>query len=279
MEKLKAILDINGNYILICLLFVFYTMEQLLNTSFKFKNRSQHLFQNLLFQATFVVANYFFAMLLVLCVGWLNENRVGLLYLVQIPYWLKLILSVALVDMTTYWFHRMAHRIPLLWRLHRIHHSDTSVDASTALRAHPIEVLVFGTSNIVAAGLFGLDFIGLGLYFLIVIPVFLLQHTNVQFPRWIDTAFGWIFVTPGYHKVHHEQNQYYTDSNYADIFVWDRLFGTYRSKPLNEIVYGLKEFDNDKMQSFLFQMKSPFINIKRITPENLLKNDSQDHNL
>ena len=95
---------------------------------------------------------------------------------------------------------------------------------------------VFGTSNIVAAGLFGLDFIGLGLYFLIVIPVFLLQHTNVQFPRWIDTAFGWIFVTPGYHKVHHEQNQYYTDSNYADIFVWDRLFGTYRSKPVNEIV-------------------------------------------
>ena len=72
------------------------------------------------------------------------------------------------------------------------------------------------------------------------------------------------------HKVHHDQDQHYTDSNFSDIFIlWDRLFGTYKSKPIEEIKLGLKEFDEEKKQSFWYLMKSPFINVKRISPDEL----------
>src|SRR4030095_13490219 len=117
MEKLKMLLDINGNYIIIGLLVIFYTMEQVLSTPFKFTKRSLHLFHNVLFQIVFIIASYFFAMFQVFSITWFNDHHIGLLYLVQIPYWLKLLIGVALFDMTTYWFHRMAHKNPLLWRL------------------------------------------------------------------------------------------------------------------------------------------------------------------
>jgi len=264
------LLDINGNYIVISLLVVFYTMEQVLSTPFKFNKRPQHLFQNALFLAVFVIANYFFAMYQVVSIEWFNDHHIGLLYLVQIPYWLKLLIGVALFDMTAYWFHRLAHKTPLLWRLHRVHHSDTSMDSTTFFRNHPLEILVFGNANIVAAAIFGLDLMAMGLYFLVFTPLAFLEHTNFLFPRWVDSTLGLIFVTPNMHKVHHEQNQHYTDSNFADIFIiWDRLFGTYKYQPVKKIKYGLKEFDEDKKQTFLYQMKSPFINIKRLTSDEL----------
>ncbi len=272
MEKLKMLLDINGNYITIALLVVFYSMEQVLSTPFNFNKRPQHLFHNALFYVVVFIANYFFAIFQVFSINWFNEHEIGLLYLVQTPFLVKLLIGVALFDMTTYWFHRMAHKIPLLWRLHRVHHSDTTMDSTTYFRIHPLEILVFGTANIVGAAIFGLDLMAMALYFFILIPLSFVEHTNFLIPRWVDTTLGWFFVTPNMHKVHHEQDQHYTDSNFADIFiVWDRFFGTYKYLPVKKIKYGLKEFDDDKKQTFLYQMKSPFINIKRITSDELAR--------
>src|SRR5215213_1726861 len=155
MEKLKMLLDVNGNYIVIGLLVVFYTMEQVLSTPFKFNNRPRHLINNALFQVVFVIANYFFVLFQFFSIEWFNEHHIGLLYFVQIPYWLKLLIGVALFDFTTYWFHRMAHKTPLLWRLHRVHHSDTTMDSTTFFRGHPLEILVFGNASIIAVGIFG----------------------------------------------------------------------------------------------------------------------------
>jgi sterol desaturase/sphingolipid hydroxylase (fatty acid hydroxylase superfamily) len=272
MEKLQSLLNINGNYIIIGLLVVLYTMEQFLNRPFKFDKRPQHLLNNILFQIAFMIANYFFAIFQVYCIQWLNENHIGLMHLVQLPFWVKLIAGVALFDMTSYWFHRMAHRVPLLWRLHRVHHSDTSMDSSTFFRSHPIEVLVFGTASILAVTLFGMDLLTFGLYIFIFTPFAFLEHTNLTFPKWLDKTAGLIFVTPNYHKVHHEQDQYYTDSNYSDIFIiWDRLFGTFKYKPVTEMKYGLAEFKEKEKQTFLYLMKSPFINIKRVSTDDLHK--------
>ena len=82
----------------------------------------------------------------------------------------------------------------------------------------------------------------------------------------MDKTLGWIFFTPNMHKVHHEQDQHYTDSNFADIFIlWDRLFGTFKYKLAAQIKFGLKEFDEDRKQTFWYLMKSPFIRIKRIS--------------
>jgi sterol desaturase/sphingolipid hydroxylase (fatty acid hydroxylase superfamily) len=178
---------------------------------------------------------------------------------------------VAMIDMVTYWFHRMAHRLPLVWRFHRVHHSDTTMDSSTYFRAHPIELFLwFGTSNIVAAGIFGIDLLTLGAYYLVATPFFIIEHTNLRFPKWLDKTLGWVFTTPNLHKVHHEKDQYYTDSNYADIFIlWDRIFGTYKYKPAEELQFGLAEFDDARKQSFLYLLKSPFINIEKPAKENI----------
>jgi sterol desaturase/sphingolipid hydroxylase (fatty acid hydroxylase superfamily) len=270
MEKIQALLNIDPNYIIIGLLVVLYTMEQILNRPFRFDKRLKHLLNNIFFFVVFVIANYFFAIFQVYCITWLNTNQVGLLHLVQLPFWVKLIAGVALFDMTSYWFHRMAHKIPLLWRLHRVHHSDTSMDSSTFFRSHPIEILVFGNAAILAVAIFGMDMLTFGLYIFIFTPFAFLEHTNLTFPKWLDKTAGLIFVTPNFHKVHHEQDQYYTDSNFSDIFIiWDRLFGTVKYKPVTEMKYGLAEFEEKKKQSFLYLMKSPFINITRVSPEEL----------
>jgi sterol desaturase/sphingolipid hydroxylase (fatty acid hydroxylase superfamily) len=283
MEELNALLRIDLNYILIALMVIFYSLEQVLNTQFKFTKRPQHLLNNLLFQAVFFIGNIFWATVTVYSIQWLNNHHIGLLYYVQVPLWLKLTLGVALFDFVNYWFHRTAHKVPLLWRFHRVHHSDTSMDASTNFRAHPIELILwFGTSNIVAAGIFGLDLVSLGLFFLIATPFFFLEHTNLSFPSWIDKSFGILFTTPNLHKIHHEQDQYYTDSNFSDIFIiWDKLFGTYKYKPVEEIKFGLREFEQDEKQTFWYLMKSPFMNIKRIHSNSVSTNSkvSQPSNL
>lgn len=272
MDKIQALVNFDVNYIIIGLLVILYTMEQILNRPFRFDKRPQHLINNILFQVVFFIANYFFATFQVFCISWLNSHHVGLLQLVQLPFWVKLFVGVALFDMTSYWFHRMAHKTPLLWRLHRVHHSDTSMDSSTFFRGHPLEILVFGNAGIIAAALFGMDMLSFGVYIFIFTPFAFLEHTNLSFPKWLDKTAGWIFVTPNFHKVHHEQDQYYTDSNFSDIFIiWDRLFGTFRHKAVTEIKYGLSEFDEKKKQSFFYLIKSPFINITRVSSDELSK--------
>tara|TARA_R110001583_G_scaffold181558_1_gene338835 strand:+ start:340 stop:732 length:393 start_codon:yes stop_codon:yes gene_type:complete len=124
--------------------------------------------------------------------------------------------------------------------------------------------LVFGTSSIVACVIFGLDLSILGVYFIVILPFLVAQHANIQLPDWTDKIFGKVFITPNIHKEHHEQNQFYTDSNFADIFIfWDKLFGTYKYLPIKKNRYGLKEFDMDKKQTFWYLIISPFININR----------------
>jgi len=273
METLNKLLAIDINYIIIALIVVFYTMENLFTTQFTFNGMPKHLLQNILFQASFYLGNLLWAFVTVFTIEWLNNHEIGLFYLLTVPLWLKLILGVMMFDFVNYWFHRTAHRIPLLWRFHRVHHSDTRMDASTNLRAHPIELVVyFGISNIVASAIFGLDLLSLGVFFLVITPYVFLEHSNIKFPAWLDKSFGLVFTTPNIHKVHHDQDQYYTDSNYSDIFIlWDRIFGTFKYKPPSEIKLGLKEFEDDRKQSFWYLVRSPFMNFKRISSAELKK--------
>lgn len=277
MEILNKLLAIDPNYIIIGLITVFYSLEQILNTQFKFAKRPQHLFHNILFQVAFILGNLLWGTVTVFSIEWLNKNEIGLFYLFQVPVWFKLVLGVAMFDFVSYCFHRIAHITPVLWRFHRVHHSDTSMDASTFFRGHPVEsTLYFGTANILAAAIFGLDLLTLGLYFFILIPFLFFEHSNLKFPKWLDKTFGLVFTTPNIHKVHHEQDQYYTDSNFSDIFIlWDRIFGTFKYKPSEEIKFGLKEFDADKKQTFWYLLISPFINMGRVTSDEL-KNENKE---
>jgi len=269
MELLNKILGIDPNYIVIGLIVFFFTLEQLLKSPFNFKKRINHLFQNVLFQIVLVVLNIFFVSFQVFSIEWFNSNSIGLLYLIELPFWVKLFISVALYDVTAYWIHRGTHKIPVLWRLHRVHHSDTTMDSSTVFRFHPIELIfVFGLGNIVTAALFGTNVLSMALYYFILYIFFFFEHANLNYPKWLNSTLGLIFVMPDHHRVHHQQDQFYTDSNYSDIFIlWDRLFGTFKMMPVEQMKYGLVEFEEDKKQTFLYLIKSPFIHINRVTSE------------
>jgi len=266
MEIIDTILNINPNLVIIVLLAVFFTLEQVSGTTFSFKQRGNHLFQNILFQIVLTILYIFFVSIQVYCIEWLNSNEIGLLYLVELPLWLTLFLSVVLYDFTTYWIHRASHKIPLLWRLHRVHHSDTRMDSSTTFRFHPLElILIYQTGNILTAGIFGTDVISMALYYFIIYIFFFLEHSSLNYPKWLNHTIGIIFVMPDHHRVHHHQEQFFTDSNFADIFIiWDRIFGTFKLIQVEKSKYGLKEFEPEEKQTFLYLMKSPFIDIKKI---------------
>ena len=264
MHVIDQLLAIDTNYLLIGLVVVFYTLEQFFSTQFRFDKRPNHFLHNAGLMTIFMIVNIFWATLIAICVEWLFANQIGLLYYIELPRWLVLVLSVMLNDFVSYWYHRIAHRVPVIWRLHRVHHSDTSMDSTTNFRFHPLEQLFWwSTAPIVTSAIFGIDATGMSLYFLILIPFLILEHSNLKFPTWLDKTIGKIITTPNLHKLHHEQDQYHTDSNYSDIFIlWDRLFGTFTYKDINSINFGLKEFDDDNKQSLWYLLKSPFINIK-----------------
>lgn len=269
MDLLNKLLGVNPNYIVIGLIVFFFSLEQILKSPFHFRKRINHLFQNVLFQIILVILNIFFVTFQVFSIEWLNSHHIGLLYLIELPVGVKLFISVALYDITAYWVHRGTHKIPLLWRFHRVHHSDTTMDSSTVFRFHPVELtLVFGVGNIITAALFGTDVFSMALYYFILYVFFFLEHANLNYPKWLNSTLGLVFVMPDHHRVHHQQDQFYTDSNYADIFIlWDRIFGSFKTMPVEKMKYGLIEFEEDNKQTFLYLIKSPFITIKRSTSD------------
>jgi len=259
------LIALDQNILTVILITLFFTSEQLLQTPHKFSKRGGHFINNLPFIVIITALFYVLTIYIVASIQWLNDHHVGLFYFFYVPYAIKVVVGVGCFDLTSYWLHRISHKIPLLWRLHRVHHSDTSMDSSTYFRGHPVESINFAIGNVVAAAFFGLDINILTLYFVILIPVQILEHANIEFPQSIDRIFGKVFTTPNLHKIHHHQYQYYTDSNFADIFIlWDRLFGTYKYVPVKEITYGLQEFDDNKKQTFWYLLISPFKNIERV---------------
>lgn len=163
-----------------------------------------------------------------------------------------------------YWVHRGGHRIPLLWGWHRIHHSDTRLDATTGLRHHPFESLVeyvafFGTILLLAPSAGGV----LG-YFVLSIAFAMFTHFPPYWlPARLDKRLSVLFMTPRLHQLHHSTWQPETDTNYGIILtIWDRLFGTYLAAP-NQLrpgfALGLDEFPVAKAQDPFLQLASPFL--------------------
>ncbi|MDH4296175.1 MAG: sterol desaturase family protein [Cyclobacteriaceae bacterium] len=229
-----------------------------------FKTKIQHLLRNLLLQSTVIVMASSFALITVLTFDWIGAHKFGLFYWTNVPFWFIIIAGIFVLDMADYWIHRVDHTYPLLWRQHRVHHSDTSMDASTALRTFPTDNIYFICGELLFAVIFGLDILSINIFYFIFLPVSFFHHSNLKYPDWLDKGFGWLIVTPNFHKVHHEQDQAYTDTNYGSLFIiWDRLFGTFRTKSVKDIKYGLKEFEGDEKQSALFLIRSPFVTIKR----------------
>lgn len=152
-----------------------------------------------------------------------------------LPAWLLVVVSFLLIDLLAYLTHALFHGAPWLWRLHRAHHSDVVVDASTGVRHHPVEALASAALQLIVFAILGVPLLVVLAYGLITTLWQFVTHADVRLPEPIDRALRLVLVTPGMHRVHHSVRMDEGNSNFGMVLsVWDRLFGTYRRRPAAE---------------------------------------------
>ena len=160
------------------------------------------------------------------------ERDLGLLHWLSLPPWAAAVVTLLGLDFAIYLQHVLFHAVPMLWRLHQVHHADLDIDATTGLRFHPLEiVLSLGFKIVVVILLGAVPWVVIAFEMLLnASSVF--NHSNVMIPERIDAWLRWVMVTPDMHRVHHSAREEETDSNFGFSFSWwDRVCGTYRDQP------------------------------------------------
>jgi sterol desaturase/sphingolipid hydroxylase (fatty acid hydroxylase superfamily) len=198
--------------------------------------------------------------ILALGAAYVQQSGGGLLQLLGLGTASSFLVALLALDGTTYLVHRLMHRIPILWRVHLVHHTDASVDATTAFRQHPVEGVLRFSFIAATAWILGASPEVLAIYRLLGTLNAVLEHANIRVPRALDRALVWFWVTPDMHKVHHSRERVETDSNYANLFsVFDRLFRTFTPSSRGPLVrYGIAGHDAPEHQSIGAVLRLPF---------------------
>ncbi len=191
---------------------------------------------------------------------WTKQESFGLVYLVELPSWVKFAIGFLLLDLSFYYWHRANHKFPLLWRFHNAHHIDPDLDVSTGFRFHFIEIAFSAIFRILQVGLIGVSFTTFAIYELIFQANTLFHHSNVQLPLQLERWLNMILVTPRMHGIHHSQVQEETNSNYSVVFPWwDRLHQTLRlNVPASEIAIGVPAYTKPEDNNILNILSMPF---------------------
>ena len=170
----------------------------------------------------------------------------GLLNVVALPGWAKVIAAIVILDLAIYLQHVLFHAVPALWRLHRMHHADLEFDVTTGVRFHPIEIVLSMLLKFAVIAAFGAPALGVLIFEVLLNATSMFSHSNVRIAPGIDRWLRWLVVTPDMHRVHHSIERKETDSNYGfNLPWWDRLFGTYRPAPEaghDGMTIGIKQF-------------------------------------
>ena len=191
---------------------------------------------------------------------WAEARGLGLLPALGVPFWLALPVAVVLLDLLIYFQHRVFHAVPALWRLHRVHHADPELDASSGLRFHPVEILLSLAIKAAAVVALGAPAEAVLVFEVLLNATALFNHANLAIPAWLDRPLRWVLVTPDMHRVHHSEIREETDSDFGFcLSCWDRIFGTYRAEPAKGqlgMVIGVEGFradDQQRLDRLLFQ--------------------------
>ncbi len=164
--------------------------------------------------------------------AWSASHGWGLLNLWALPAMLSVPLAILLLDLVIYAQHRIFHAVPLLWRLHRMHHSDLEIDVTTGARFHPIEIVLSVLLKMAVIALLGAPAIAVLVFEVLLNATSMFNHSNARMPDWLDALVRRLVVTPDMHRVHHSVVFKETNSNFGfNLSLWDRLFGTYRPEP------------------------------------------------
>lgn len=156
----------------------------------------------------------------------------GLFNVYQLPLYVSVIVSIVIMDFVIYVQHVMVHAIPVLWRLHRVHHADPDYDVTTGARFHTLEILLSMLIKFATILLLGPPLLAVILFEIILNATSMFNHANIRLPFAVDRMLRWFIVTPDMHRVHHSVEDDEANSNFGfSLPWWDRLFGTYRDQP------------------------------------------------
>lgn len=220
----------------------------------------KHASTNLMLLGFVMVINAVFGILLAFVFVWLEASNFGLLQLFEAPTWVKLIISIVVLDfLAQYTTHYILHKVKWMWRLHIVHHSDKNVDVTTGTRHHPFDFIFREIMALGAVVLLGMPISFYFFYRIITILFTYFNHANMALPLWLDKGLSYVIVSPNMHKFHHHYQLPWTDSNYGNMLsIWDRLFGTFMYGDPNEIQYGLDISDHTDDENVVTQLKIPF---------------------
>jgi sterol desaturase/sphingolipid hydroxylase (fatty acid hydroxylase superfamily) len=163
---------------------------------------------------------------------WAADQGIGLLHWQPLPPWAAAAVTLLVLDCAIYLQHVLFHAVPLLWRLHRVHHADLDFDATTGVRFHPLEILLSLGYKAAVVVLLGAVPWAVITFEVLLNATSVFNHGNVALPERLDRWLRWVIVTPDMHRVHHSTHVIETNSNFGFSFSWwDRLGGTYRAQP------------------------------------------------
>ena len=188
----------------------------------------------------------------------------GLFNYAEVPFWFAVVASVIIMDFVIYIQHVMVHAIPMLWRLHRVHHADLDYDVTTGSRFHTLEIILSMLIKFATILLLGPPIVAVIIFEIVLNATAMFNHGNISLPKKLDKYLRLLLVTPDMHRVHHSVEDDEANSNFGfSLPWWDRLFGTYRDQPRaghQGMTIGINKFRDPKQVSWLPGMLSlPFI--------------------
>jgi len=188
----------------------------------------------------------------------------GLLNYYSIPFTLSVVLSIIAMDFIIYLQHVLVHAVPVLWRLHRVHHADLDYDVTTGARFHTLEIILSMLIKFATIVVLGPPVVAVIIFEVVLNAMAMFNHGNIGLPKGLDKLLRWFIVTPDMHRVHHSIEDDETNSNFGfNLSWWDRLFGTYRDQPRGGhqgMTIGIRKFREPKQASWITGMLAmPFI--------------------
>ncbi len=192
-----------------------------------------------------------------------EANGWGLFHNLDLPAWMAVLLAVLALDLAIYLQHVMFHAVPVLWRLHMVHHADLDFDVTTGLRFHTIEILLSLGIKAATVVLLGASALAVLIFEVLLNATSMFNHGNVRLPLWLDRALRFLIVTPDMHRVHHSEKPHETNSNFGfNLPWWDFLLGTYRAQPSDghqHMTIGLAQFRDERVDRLHWMLALPFI--------------------
>lgn len=193
---------------------------------------------------------------------WADIRGYGVLPALAVPPLLSGLIAFLALDFAVWLEHVVFHKLPILWRIHRVHHADPGVDLTTALRFHPLEILLSMVWKAVVIVALGAPALSVLLFEIVLNAGAMFNHANLRLPTKVERGLRRFIVTPDMHRIHHSVERAETDSNYGfNLSIWDRLFSTYVAQPASgddAIETGLKAYGRDEPIKLVWSLMLPF---------------------